>query len=179
MKLFIIALLLIQNCTSNHQKSTNQHYGEDYSDLPFYNLILQELDNNISNRYSIVIELDKNFHTSEKINQAILTVKALSESEKKQLIDQKGKTGKLDSLPINSKLSRLIKDSKENPTEKLKLKYEFSPPFYFGNKVAILHSKYFLTPSGSVVKGGAERLILFEKAADSWAISQKINLIEY
>jgi hypothetical protein len=124
MKFFIIALLLIQNCTINHQKSTKQYYNKDYSDPPFYNLILKELDNDVSTKYSIVIELDEKIHINESIKQAILTVKVLSKSERKQLINKKGKIRKLNSLPINSKLSKLIRDSKENSTKKLKLKYE-------------------------------------------------------
>ena len=87
MKFFIIALLLVQSCSSKNKESTKEHFIVDSSSkLPFYNLILEELNNDVYMKYSIVIELDEKFHINDKIKQSILGVKTLSEAKKKWFI---------------------------------------------------------------------------------------------
>lgn len=102
-----------------------------------------------------------------------LTDQELINLKKKEIV-------KKPNLILGEELLRLIELSKKDSLDKIKLNYVLSYPHMINEKkILIFNAISFENPYTNSIKGGTERIILFEKINSEWLLKEKKGLIDY
>lgn len=176
MKYVITLLILLMSC-KNEVKNVEFVDSKPLINTNFYEIIFSELSKiNIEQLY-ISYEVSNDFEISKDIEHSLLKTKVITEVEKNKLSNQ---------FVINSfstklslKTEELIMLSNRNKAEKIELHYLFSKPYQVAkDKVIIFNTIKYRHHFSKIVKGGTERIIVFNMKNDGWEIVKIKNLID-
>ena len=176
MRYFIISLICFLSC--KHQQTHLEEVIEAQDDIDYYDLIFEELNQIDTDKYHITYEIINNFNIDNDIKVALEKLNIITQSEKSKLSD-KFIVEKF-STNLSSKTTEIINLSKKDEFKKIQINHMFSKPYQLNDsKILILCSVRFLYPSSYEVRGGTDRVIIFEEKDYNWTIDKTVNLIDY
>lgn len=174
--IYLIAPLFLSSCKKEgSEKKVTQDVEHNAF---FYKDILQEFKEVDTSKYYVNYVIQKDFKVTNELQLSLAKGETLTDQE---LINLKKKEiVKKPNLILGEELLRLIELSKKDSLDKIKLNYVLSYPHMINEKkILIFNAISFENPYTNSIKGGTERVILFEKINSEWLLKEKKGLIDY